>query len=202
MVEKAQIIVLDTDEKIDVMFNPEDYTISTSTTMEVEGSTPFFNKVDIGDFTVTLLFDTYEKQSDVRDITNKIAKLLMPTIEGAERKRAPICLFSWGKFTYKGAINNLSQQFTMFLGNGTPVRAKLTVVFKSVATPEEYAKYMGIEACRKFWTVKSGDRIDLIAYTALKDASLWRKIADENHIDNPLAFPSDDDIGKILIIPD
>ncbi len=208
MVEKAKIVILDTNETIDVMFNPRDYTVSTSADMGEEDSTPFFNKVNVDDFTVTLLFDTYEKHdnvaagSDVRDITKKIAALVMPFVEGKEKKKAPVCLFSWGKFTYKGIIYKLSQKFTMFLPEGIPVRAELTVTFKSVATPEEYAKNMGIEACRKVWTVKSGDRLDIIAYKALKDAALWRKIADENNIDNPLAFPGYDDIGRILVIPD
>jgi nucleoid-associated protein YgaU len=50
--------------------------------------------------------------------------------------------------------------------------------------------------------VKSGDRLDLIANETLKDPALWRKIAKENNIDNPLSFPKYSDIGKILIIPD
>ena len=54
----------------------------------------------------------------------------------------------------------------------------------------------------KLWTVKSGDRLDLIADKALMDVSLWRKIADENNILNPREFPKDDDIGRTLIIPD
>lgn len=209
MVEKAQIKILDdTDEKteiIDVMFNPEDYTVSllgSSDTDEGQESSPSFNKVDIVDFIVKSFFDTYETQSDVREKTNKIAKLLMPAVEVTDRNRPPICLFVWGKFTYKGIIHKLDQKFTMFLETGIPVRAELTFTFKSVATPQEYAEYMGIEACRKVWTVKSSDRLDLIAHRTLKDAALWRKIADENNIDDPIAFPRTHDIGKTLVIPD
>jgi len=52
------------------------------------------------------------------------------------------------------------------------------------------------------WQVKSGDRLDLIAFKTLKDSTQWRNIADSNNINNPLAFPTDDDIGKMLVIPD
>jgi nucleoid-associated protein YgaU len=69
-------------------------------------------------------------------------------------------------------------------------------------TQEELNKNMGLWACRKTWTVKSGDRLDIIANIELKDASLWRKIAQENHIDDPLNFPTNDDIGRKIIIPD
>ncbi|MCD4797489.1 MAG: hypothetical protein K8R19_00570 [Methanosarcinales archaeon] len=209
MVEKAQIKILDDGgdetETIDVMFNPEDYTVSLSgafKTKKGQESRPSFDKVEIKDFTIKSFFDTYETQSDVREKTNKIAKLLMPFVEGSERKRPPICLFVWGKFKYKGTIHKLDQKFTMFLETGIPVRAELTFTFKSVATPQEYAEYMGIEACRKVWTVKSSDRLDLIAHKALKNAALWRKIADENNIDDPIAFPQTHDIGKTLVIPD
>ena len=211
MVEKAQIKILDDiveePKTIDVMFNPEDYTVSFSLTGsfdtdEEQESPPSFNEMKIKDFIVKSFFDTYETRSDVREKTNKIAQLLLPVVEGRERSRPPICLFIWGKFKYKGIIHKIDQKFTMFLETGIPVRAELTFTFKSVATPQEYAEYMGIEACRKVWTVKSSDRLDLIAHKALKNAALWRKIADENNIDDPIAFPQTHDIGKTLVIPD
>ena len=176
--------------------------MSTAADLGKEKPVPFFNKVNLEDFTVKLIFDTYDDKTDVRKQTNEIGKLVMPTVEGQKKKKPPICLFVWGNFTYKGVIYKLSQKFTLFLSDGTPVRAELNVTFKAVVTPQEYAKNMGMEACRKAWTVKSGDRLDLIANETLKDPALWRKIAKENNIDNPLSFPKDIDIGKILIIPD
>ena len=206
MVEKAKIQVEGQDQAISVMFNPKEYTVSHTVWLGKDSDTdalnPSFNRFEVNDFEVTLIFDTYEKRSDVRKLTIEIEKLGMPTIEGKERKRPPICCFIWGGFTYRGIISKIKQNFTLFLPEGIPVRAELTVTFKSVMTPEEYVKYRGIEACRKLWTVKSGDRLDLIANKTLKDPSLWRKIAKENNIDSPLTFPTDSDIGRILIIPD
>jgi hypothetical protein len=206
MLEKAQIRVEGKNQAISVMFNPEKYAVTHTTLLKTESETdtlnPSFNGLKVEDFVVELMFDTYEKKSDVRKLTSDIQKLAMPTIEGTERKRPPVCLFVWGSFTFKGIISKVTQNFILFLSNGTPVRAKLEVTFESVMTPEEYAKNMGIEACRKVWTVKTGDRLDLIANVALKDPSLWRRIAEENNIDSPLVFPKDSDIGRILIIPD
>lgn len=202
MVEKAKIKVEDTDQVIDVMFNPSKYTVSTTARLDSKESNPFFCEATLDDFTVNLFFDTYEEGSDVRKLTNKIAKLVMPTVEAKVKKIPPTCLFIWGNFTYRGIIHTIKQNFTLFLSDGTPVRAELEVTFKALVTPEEYAKNMGMEACRKVWTVKSGDRLDLIANEALKDPALWRKIAKENNINNPLSFPKDSDIGRVLIIPD
>jgi len=206
MVEKAEIIVLTRegkmDKKIPVMFNPKEYSVLSEAAVSGEGANLQFQKVNVQDFTVPLFFDTYEKQTDVRDKTRDVTSLLMPTVEGKDTKQPPVCLFSWGRFTYKGIIIKIDQKFTMFLDTGIPVRSALTVTFKSVITTEEDAKFKGKEACRKVWTVKSGERLDLIAYSTLKDVNLWRKIAKENNIDNPREFPKADDIGRILIIPE
>jgi hypothetical protein len=216
MVDKAIIRILDSNEDdIKVMFNPNEYTISTSADMGYKDgkekntdAIPFFNKVNVADFTVKLIFDTYEKHgntpagTDVRTLTKRIAKLVTPFVAGTVKKKPPVCLFIWGSFTYRGVIHKLDQKFTLFLPTGIPVRAELMVTFKYVTTPQKDAKDKGIEACRKLWIVKKGDRLDIIAHLMLKDPHLWRKIADENNIDNPLAFPEEDDIGRKLKIPD
>jgi hypothetical protein len=207
--ERALITILDTKTDIPVMFNPTDYTVTSSGVFDEKKSKDlFFKEAKIEDFVVKLIFDTYEKHdknesgTDVRKITEPIAKLIMPTEAGADSMRPPVCLFSWGRFYYKGVVFRIDQKFILFLPNGTPVREELTVSFKSVMTKDEYLKCMGFEACRKTWLVKSGDRLDIIAEKELKNASLWRKIAQENHIDDPLLFPRKEDIGRRIIIPD
>lgn len=202
MAEKAKIKNLATGDEISVMFNPADYSVSTTTEVTGEGSSLQFSKVKKEDFTVALFFDTYEKGADVRDETEKIASMQLPTVEGKTTKQPPVCAFIWGKFTYKGIISKIDQKFTMFLSTGVPVRAELAVTFKAALTWQEEAALEGKEACRKLWTVKDGDRLDIIAYTALNDASQWRKVAYANNISDPLAFPSDDDLGRLLVIPD
>lgn len=206
--EKAKITILDgpnKNQEINVMFNPSEYSIIyTAQIEEQKNKDPSFDKVKVDDFPVKLIFDTYEmpEKTDVRKITEKIVKLIMPYGEGRTKKRPPVCLFSWGKFSYKGIITKVDQKFILFLPDGTPVREELSIVFKAIMKQEEFNKLMGLEACRKIWTVKSGDRLDLIAEMELKDASLWRKIAIENNIDDPLKFPLDADIGRKMIIPD
>jgi nucleoid-associated protein YgaU len=201
-VTKAIIRVLETGEEIKVMFNPSEYTVSADANIGSKEKKPFFNEITLNDFKVKLIFDTYEKKADVRKLTNKIGKLVMPTISGKKIKKPPICLFIWGKVIYKGIISNISEKFTLFLSTGIPVRAELEVTFKALVTPEQDLKNKGMDACRKVWTVKSGDRLDLIANETLKDPALWRMIAKENNIDNPLSFPKNSDIGRMLIIPD
>ena len=51
------------------------------------------------------------------------------------------------------------------------------------------------------WSVKMGDNLPNIAAKVYGDARLWRLIADANNIDNPLWFPSENDWGRLLIVP-
>lgn len=54
----------------------------------------------------------------------------------------------------------------------------------------------------KVWTIRSGDKLPMIAAKAYGDPGLWRLIADANNIQNPLNFPdTDKDLGRVLLIP-
>jgi nucleoid-associated protein YgaU len=204
MAEKAKIIPLDVKgaQEISVMFNPNEYTVSFEAKYTGEADKKQFKITETPEFKVSLFYDTYEKRSDVRVQTMKITSLLDPKVSGKSTKRPPICLFVWGGFTYQGVLTKIEQRFTMFLEDGTPVRSLLDVTFISEEQEKQIIKDMGLNACRKLWIVKSGDRLDLIANEALKDPLKWRKIAETNRIVNPLGFPGKNDIGRTLVIPD
>lgn len=208
MATKALIIVLDEKNKeikrFPVLFNPSEYSYTREAKYSnKEKGSPQFQGFDLQSFTISLFYDTYESGKDVRTTyTDDIANLTEPAISGQKSKRPPVCIFSWGQFNIKGTIQKVEQKFTMFLDTGIPVRAQLTITFNPVATAKEIEELTGTQACRKIWTVKSGDRLDLIAADTLKDPGLWRTIADLNKISNPLTFPTQNDIGRRLIIPD
>ncbi|MDH5682742.1 MAG: phage tail protein [Spirochaetota bacterium] len=221
--EKATIEVLDKSlgySPIEVMFNPTEYSTSVSTIWggedkkdsdKTKGQPPkisslniaSFTGTKIGDLNLSLFFDTYELGKDVRKYgPAQIAKLLFPEIKGKSAGRPPLCRFSWGGFGYVGVITDVKQSYTMFLPDGTPVRARLNVTFKYVETEDkERLKKLGVSDSRKSRVIKHGDRLDLLAMDELKDPSLWPVIAKSNNIDDPLNFPSDEDIGRTIIIP-
>ncbi|HEX3047498.1 MAG TPA: peptidoglycan-binding protein LysM [Bacillota bacterium] len=212
---KAQLIVLNPETYqeeyfLEVMFNPTEFGISQSVIYSnPKLGQPVATSYKLEEFTVTLFFDTYnnekplEEKEDVRfEYTEKIAGLMRPTQNGKKTRHQPMCIFSWGSFNLKGKIQKVDQKFTMFLPNGIPVRATVTITILPVATNKEVSELIGRKACRKLWTVKSGERLDLIAHKALKDPALWREIADANQITDPLAFPTEADLGKVIIIPD
>ena len=204
MITKAAIIIEDQgNEKIEVMFNPEEYEVTSLANYNTKNFGQLqYHLTELEDFTIALFFDSYEQGTDIRNQTNKIADLTLPTVSGTSTKRPPICHFSWGGFTYRGMVKSVKQKFTMFLNTGIPVRAELTVTFTSLMTETDKTKYTGKEACLKYWYVKASDRLDLIANSAMNNASYWKLIAAANDIENPYDFPTSSDIGRRLIIPD
>ena len=224
--ERAKIYVLDGDGKsgtkadptegIEVCFNPKEYSLTKQVNWDTEKAFsdaphPEFTKPAPMTLAVTLQFDTYEERTSVRDKwTKKIEKLslmrkpLKQNASAADKKEAspPVILFVWGRFTFKGVITQLSSKYTMFLADGTPVRAELQLTLQNVYdrdfdedknNPSSSGGGGG-----KSYTVKDGDRLDSIAASQLGDASRWVEIAMLNGIDDPTTIKT----GKTLTIPD
>lgn len=211
MVEKARIIPLDKNfiedlkNAVEVMFNPNEYTVSVEAKYTDKEDKIQFQETGIPEFKVSLFYDTYEMRSDVRKQTNKIIALMKPTVSsGNATKHPPDCMFVWGKFWYRGVITSAQQRFTMFLENGIPVRAIVDVAFTSRELEKKVDSLKGLggglQDNRKLWQVKSGDRLDLIASKLFGDPGQWRKIAQANKISNPIGFTRSNDIGRKLII--
>jgi len=200
------------------LFNPSEFTVERTnqfTEVNIPGlssSTFQFMKGGARTLTMDLLFDTYEEKTDVRVFTDRItgwdsgsmfsklpgiAKGLMDI--DSDLHAPPVCLFIWGTFIFPCIIERVTKRFTMFLPEGIPVRATLTVTLK------EYKEYKAQlqEASRqsadrtKTWRVKQGDSLWFIAAKEYGEPDLWRPIAVANNIDNPRILKS----GVELIIP-
>ena len=142
---------------------------------------------------VTLQFDTYEERTNVRDKwVRKIEKLTMMTGDlpkdgnkasktDKQKFRPPTILFIWGRFIFKGVVESLSQKYTMFLSDGTPVRAECALKIRNVINKSvDDGKGQSFSASTgngKPYQIKEGDRLDLIAAKELGDAGRWAEIA-------------------------
>lgn len=190
-------------KKYEVMFNPSEYTYSQESHLSGDNANVQFNQITDGDFTVELLFDTYETGEDVRQATHlkEIVQLIQPTVAQGQAKEPPLCSFVWGGFSFTGVVSKIDQNFTLFLESGVPVRARVNLTLKRVMTAEEALAAAGIEACRKLWTVRGNDRLDLIAAETLGHSERWTEIAEHNNITDPFHFPRAH-VGRTLVIPD
>jgi nucleoid-associated protein YgaU len=208
--EKLKVKNEDTGEEFSVLFNPSEYSIDAAakwTEQEKRGQKPELQYTgnERKKLAMDLFVDTYEAQTDVREHTVKIANLL---VFNKEKHRPPKVTLSWGReapggpfaeFPFTGVLQSLKQQFTLFLSDGTPVRAKLSTSFLQFSLTEEELKKNEAHSADKTKTylVKQGDTVSGIAALFYKDPTQWRHIARANDIVNPRKLQP----GTLLIIP-
>lgn len=188
--------------KIDVLFNPNQYSVDKANQLSESAvlglSAPILQYVHGNTRTLNmeLFFDTYEERSDVTQYTSKIYNLL--GID-ADKHVPPICRISWGTFSFRGVLASVSGRFTLFLSDGTPVRATLSVSFKEYIDVDVLVRENPTQSAdhRKTRVVQRGDRLSLIAWEEYGDAGKWRPIADANNLDDPRKLEP----GLRLVIP-
>jgi nucleoid-associated protein YgaU len=185
------VITPEGEADIPVLFNPTQYSLDRGASFSeiaVPGlAAPILQFVRGNSRTLTmdLFFDTYEKGSDVRKHTNKIYGLV--DIRGPLH-RPPIVTFSWGTFNFQAVVERVGGRFTLFLADGTPVRATLSVTFKEYVEVDMLAKETPTESAdhAKTYLVKRGDTLASIAAAEYGDAGVWRQIARANGIADPI----------------
>jgi hypothetical protein len=195
---------------VSCMFNPFEYTVSKTNTFEErpqnEADTPQgeFFKSGAQTLKLNLVFDTYESGSDVSQETNKLWKFMMTKTQQDssqnEKIEPPQVAFEWGVFKFVSFITTMTQKFSLFLNDGTPVRANVDVTFTQYTDVNDYPNQnptSGGGPTERTWQVIAGDRLDTIAAQVYRDAAKWRRIAERNKITNPLLLHP----GQSLMIP-
>jgi hypothetical protein len=226
--EAARIYQLDKDGNEDksgicvsCMFNPYQYEVrkTNSYTDDPKNNSAVpqieFKSSGPQTLTLSLFFDTYEEYKsgerinktedfDVSLITRKLWQLMDPKTNKSAGKNnkipPPQVAFQWGNLLFKAVITSMTQKFTMFSKDGTPVRATVDITFQQYRDFQKYGYQnptSGGGPVHGIRRVVAGDRLDTIAQESYGDSSKWRLIAEHNHISNPLGiFP-----GQQLTIP-
>lgn len=124
--------------------------------------------------------------------TSQIAQL---QLVNTELHRPPLCRVWWGQIRLiEGPLTGLTQKYTRFLPDGTPVRATLNCTFTDASTDSSELNSSDVQ---KTYTVRLGDTIQAIAARCYGDATRWRAIAEANDIDDPRVLTP----GAVLTIP-
>jgi hypothetical protein len=189
-------------QAFDVLFNPNEYSVEKGNQLAETGipglQSPIIQYVHGNTRTLSLdlFFDTWEERRDVREHTNKVFALL--GIE-AETHVPPICKLSWGGFSFRCVLEKVSGKFNLFMPDGTPVRATLSVSFKEYIDVDVLVRSNPTQSAdhTKMRLIAAGDRLTNIAYEEYGDASQWRPIAIANNIADPLRLEP----GRSLTIP-
>jgi hypothetical protein len=204
---KATITPLDgkaAGTKIEVLFNPAEYSVEHSTNYKetvLPGlSNPILQFVNGNArvLTMDLLFDTYTdgQSRNVLELTDRVTDLL--TIDGILHA-PPRVEFRWSHFNFIAVVEKISQKLTMFTSSGTPVRSTLNVTFKQYRTISQQLKNPRPNSADKTKrrVLESHDSIWLMAHREYGESRYWRLIARHNDVDDPRRIPP----GTVLVLP-
>ncbi len=150
-----------------------------------------------------LIFDTYEQRTSVRsEVIDKLEAAVAGNYD--KNRKVSIVTLNWGKFTesshsleYTFVIERLDITYTMFLPDGTPVRAEVALSLRQylLTPPDAKAAKAGQEVQQR--DVKKGDTLQSIAADSYGDPRQWREICRVNKIDDPMKLKP----GTRLIVP-
>jgi len=208
--EPAVIANLDTGETVRCMFNPHEYTL-TKRNQWTRGVTKgkniprlMFNQGGAQTLQLQLFFDTYAEGTDIREHTDPLWRMMMVDADKinhrTNKSEPPAVAFQWGGLVFIAVITNMTQKFTLFLKDGTPVRTTVDVTLEQLIDVEDFAPQnptSGGGEAAKTRVVCAGERIDLISFEEYGDPTQWRRIAGANGLTNPLRLRP----GQRLTVP-
>lgn len=207
--EKA-VIEVERKDSIEVMFNPESYQLTQSASYSekkipgLDGPVSQFIAGESMTLDMTLFFDTYEPPTPEKgeggsNAGAKVAELTSLIKIDGSLHRPPHVSFCWGKLKFYGYVTSVKASYTMFLSDGTPVRAKADVSFKSLLDADESRRQAPFESPdrTKLRVLHESEQLWHYAWQEYGDAERWREIALQNGIDNPLAVEA----GMMLVLP-
>ena len=192
------------DQRIEVLFNPTEYNVEYSARFQESAPPGLSNPIlqfvsgNAQVLTMDLLFDTYTDGhgADVSVVTQRFTGLV--AIDGSTHA-PPRVKFRWGVFQFVAVVEKVSQRFTMFRSDGTPVRATLNVTFrqyKSLAEQLQDPRRNSADKTKRR-VLEAHDSIWLLAAREYGEPRFWRLIASSNDIDDPRRIEP----GRVLVLP-
>lgn len=189
---------------VEVLFNPTEYSVEHSASFGQTAPPGLDNPItqfvngNAQVLTMDLFFDTYTDGGgeDVSELTRQLTDLVH--IDG-ELHAPPTVRFSWGVLLFDAVIEKARLKFTMFLADGTPVRATLAVTFTQYRTIQEQLEQPRRNSADKTKRrrAEGPDSLWLLADREYGDVAQWRVIARANRIDDPRRLTA----GTVLVLP-
>ena len=211
-------------EEIPVQFNPTELTLEKSAQIadiNIPGlDSPLlqFVRGQNERLTLELFFDTTDRgmgqgAHSVTELTDRIYQLVK--IEN-QRHAPPVCDFVWGtqfpgghisekiganqtRSDFKCVVESVRQKFTLFSPAGVPLRATLTVTLREYKTLDDQLRKLNLLSPdhTRSYVVERGDQLSGIAARHYRQPGEWRRIADENGIEDPRRLAP----GTFLTLP-
>ncbi len=186
-------------KEVKVLFNPNQLVIQKAGWNQEKNGEGFIEVDAPASLSVELFFDTTREKFPPENVQKYTQPIYSLTQIKGNLKRPPLCKLLWGKIEILplGFLQSLTKTLTHFLEDGTPVCAKLSCNFQEWQDPTQKKKIQN-PIDDPIRIVKQGETLSSIAAEEYNDPSLWRKIADDNRIDNPrLLYPGQ----RLTVLP-
>jgi hypothetical protein len=201
--EKLTIKSKDLGKELQVLFNPERYTLNKGVQIAeiaipgLDSPVLQFVRGQNEKITMELFFDTtqFGLLDDVKDVRIETRKLYDLVKINQRTHAPPRCELFWGDqlFSFGSTLSpqcvveSISEEFNLFSPKGIPLRAKLNVTFREYKTVEQQLKETLKHSSdrRKVRVLGRGMTLSHLAWKEYDDPGEWRLIAEENNVDNP-----------------
>jgi hypothetical protein len=181
-----------------VWMNPQSYSYQKGVSYndrQAQGSpgpSPAFNRVAQEDVSFELMFDATgagpppSGQTDLSSgVTDGITQFttLMATVNGKVHSPNYLIL-SWAQLQFQCVLSSLKIDYTLFRPDGTPLRAKVSVSFKSFTSETQLAKQANTNSpdLTHVVTVWAGDTLPLLCHEIYGDSGFYLKVAAFNEL--------------------
>ncbi|MES2442410.1 MAG: LysM peptidoglycan-binding domain-containing protein [Pseudomonadota bacterium] len=178
-----------------VWVNPASYTHNTSITYndrQAQGSSgpsPEFNRVAQEEVSFELLFDATgvipvpPGQSYTNGVADGINQLttMAATLNGSIHSPNYLIL-AWAQLQFQCVMQSMNLTYTLFMPDGTPLRAKAQCSFLSYTSETQLSQESGLESpdVTHLVTVLAGDTLPLLCYNVYGDSGYYREVASVN----------------------
>jgi nucleoid-associated protein YgaU len=194
-------------DRIAFPFNPKEWSITHAAEWKIETTKknappPEFKGPKPASATVEIFLDeSGDPRGDISKTVERLKRLVAPETGSVSKNTpsAPHVLFEWGKaITFKGYVESVAVTYTMFRGNGTPIRGSCKVAMKEFppAKPPQNPTSGG-PGGRRSHRMVAGDSLASVAYAEYGDPRRWRTLAEANRIADPMRVPP----GTELTVP-
>ncbi len=202
-----------TDGRLEVLFNPAEYSVDRETTfaeVAIPGlDAPVLQYVrgNGNKMSFELFLDVTDRMKNGEVVTGdsvreRFVRPLEQLLLQHPRLHAPppVGVF-WGKeaIMSSAVTVSLAVKYTLFDTKGRPVRATANLTLREHRSAAQQIAETRTQSPDKsnVATVRAGDTLPAIAFREYGDAALWRPIAEENLLSNPLALTP----GQSLVVP-
>lgn len=194
-------------ETIELPFNPKEWSVTHTADWKTETTKkgtppPEFKGPKPASATVEVFLDESEQpDGDISRMVARLRQIVVPEPNSVANNTpsAPHVLFTWGKaITFKGYVESVAATYTLFRGDGTPIRGLCKLAMKEFpADAKRQNPTSGGAGGRRTHRMLAGDTLASIAYAEYGDPRRWRAIAAANRIVDPLRLAP----GTVLQIP-